>query len=112
MVEVCGVVGLDVRRRGGGLLLQPVQDLGVEGWGHLVDHFALPLLPVLASPLDDVLHGRLQRDGLRLQAHRAANTQHMTTESHNHMRYCHQEHTLFQERKPHRKAITDATHRT
>lgn len=58
MVEVCGVVRLDVRRCGRSLL-QTVQDLGIEGRSHLVDYLALPAFPVLATPLDGVLDSHL-----------------------------------------------------
>lgn len=61
VVEVCGIVGLDIRRCGG-RLLQSVQDLGIEGRGHLVAHITPPVLPEFPTSLNGVLHCHHQRD--------------------------------------------------
>lgn len=60
VVEVCGIVGLDIEGRGRGLL--PVQDLGIEGRGHLMDHVAPPVFPEFPTSLNGVFHSYHQRD--------------------------------------------------
>ena len=58
VVEVRGVIRLDIGGVSGGVL-QPVQDLGIEGRGHLVHHLTslvLLALTELRTSLDGVLH--------------------------------------------------------
>ena len=66
MVEVGGAIRTDVWRVGR-RLVHAMQDLGIEGWRHVVDNFTVSLFPEFPPSFDDVMHCDLQGDRLHLE---------------------------------------------